>query len=79
MIQRRNSRRFILSELKSDEDQDGNNEQPIEITVDSEDQRPPSPDNDTFAEHSPFLFDAPPTQNEVQKWRSIKSLRAQIT
>lgn len=75
MIQRRNSRRFVLSELCTEESEaeaESGEPDPSNSQVDSP---PPYP---TYPPDSPYR-EAPPTQYELLKWRSIKSLRSQIS
>ncbi|KAG8315426.1 hypothetical protein J6590_071135 [Homalodisca vitripennis] len=69
MIQRRNSRRFILSELNAGEEKEKEPEAETEDSSNSQCTPPPEPP----------LHTPPPSHNEILKWRSIKSLRAQIT
>lgn len=80
MIQRRNSRRFVLSELCTEEESEAEAESgepdpgsSSSSQVDSPPSYPPS-----YPPDSPYR-ESPPTQWELLKWRSIKSLRSQIT
>lgn len=77
MIQRRNSKRFILSELKSDDEKEeekicvSENREKCEVAEEEEAVNAESP--------SVNYVDAPPTQYEILRWKSIKSLKSQIS
>lgn len=98
MIQRRNSKRFILSELKTDNEDDNETatneititapepvtevteeDPPIQLVLEPQSADAPSSPSASGIDMPLNLLDVPPTLNEIQKWRSIKSLRNQIT
>lgn len=82
MIQRRNSKRFILSELKSDDEKE---EDRNCISEDREKCKEEDAEEEAVNVAPPSTknvcnyMDAPPTQNEILRWKSIKSLKSQIS
>lgn len=86
MIQRRNSKRFILSEL--DLNDGPTNTTGIEVILEPDEPSdtvdfelscsPPLSCEDSFSTYH-LSADRPPTDNEIQTWRSPKSLKGRIT
>lgn len=83
MIQRRNSKRFILSELKSDDEKE---EERICISEDKEKCEGEEKTVEEAVNVEPastkdacHYMDAPPTLHEILRWKSIKSLKSQLS
>lgn len=67
MIQRRNSKRFILGELSASIEVTEPEPREVEFDI------PPSP-----PPYSPFHLEPPPSQRELQEWMSPRSLKGMM-